>query len=112
MEGGRQCSGRYPLKDASFDIQSLADQLYRSRSTIPDGPEPEKIYFSENPVSDLLKEGIKQLHWAFNQLLQKTGIDSSSGGYGEDVATGPNAAHPIEFDVGANGEVNELFSMA
>lgn len=114
----RERSGRHPTKDASFDIQSMADQLYRSQSIIPEGSEPGKIYYSENPVPDLLKEGIEQLHlsvWAFNQLLQKTGdegFDGSSGVNGNNVETGANVSHPIELDVGRNEEVNELFSTA
>lgn len=55
-------TGRHPTKDASFDILSLADQLYRSKSTIPDGPKPGKIYFSENAAPDLLEEGEAVLH--------------------------------------------------
>lgn len=112
---GRERSGRHLTKDASFDIQSLADQLYRSQSIIPEGLEPGKIYFSENPVPDLLKEGIKQLHisvWEFNQSLQRARVDDLSGSNGEDVAVGANADRPIELDAGGNEEVNELFSTA
>lgn len=46
--------GRHPTKDALLNILSLADQLYRSRSTNLDGFEPGTIYFSENLVPDLL----------------------------------------------------------
>lgn len=56
---GRERSRRHRMKDVSFDIQSLADQLYCFWSIIPEDPEPEKMYFSENPVLDLLKEGIE-----------------------------------------------------
>lgn len=59
---GRERSRKYLTKDVLFDIQSLADQLYHSQSIISKSPEPGKIYFSENLVSDLLKKGIKQLH--------------------------------------------------
>lgn len=52
---GREQSGRHPTKDLSFNILSLADQLYCSRSTTPDRSEPGKIYFSENPTLDLWK---------------------------------------------------------
>lgn len=33
---GRQRSSNHPIKDALFDILSLVDQFYRSKSTIPD----------------------------------------------------------------------------
>lgn len=105
---GRERSGRHPTKDASFDIQSLADQLYRSRSTTPDRPESGKIYFSENPVLDLLDEGIKQLPLsirAFNQSLYKTERHEETG-------QGASADHPIELDAGTDEKVNELFLSA
>ena len=74
---GNERSGRHLTKDALFDIQSLADQLYRSRSTTPDGPEPGKVYFSENPCPDLWNESLQQLHlsvWAFNESLRNNKI--------------------------------------
>lgn len=112
---GRERSGRHPTKDASFDIQSLADQLYRSRSTTLDGPEPGKIFFSENPAPDLWKEGLKQLHvsvWSFNESLRKNeAIENSTIENNESHGIG-TANHPIELDPGANEEVNELFSSA
>lgn len=55
----RKHSDRHLTNNALFNIQSLADQLYQSQSTIPDRLELEKIYFSKNPVSDRLDEGIK-----------------------------------------------------
>lgn len=51
--------GRHPSKNASFDILSLADQLHQSKSTNPDALDRGKIYFSENPVPDLIEEGKK-----------------------------------------------------
>ena len=105
---GRERSGRHPTKDASFDIQSLADQLYRSRSTTPDRPESGKIYFSENPVLDLLDEGIKQLPLlirAFNQSLYKTERHEETG-------QGASEDQPIELDTGTDEKVNELFLSA
>lgn len=59
---GRNQTGRHSTKDASFDILSLADQLYWSKSTNPHGPEHGKIYFSENQVPDLLMQGKSHLH--------------------------------------------------
>lgn len=49
--------GYYLEKNSSFDILSLADQLYQSKSTNPDRPQKKRIYFSENQVPNLLLEG-------------------------------------------------------
>ena len=57
----RDHKGRHPEKNVPFDILSLADQLHQSKSTIPEGPEPGKIYFSENEATDLLNQGIEHL---------------------------------------------------
>ncbi len=58
----QECSGRHPTKDASFDIQSLVDQLYYSRSSTLQGSKSDKIYFLAYPAPDLLKDSINQLH--------------------------------------------------
>lgn len=50
----RDQSVKYLTKDASFNILSLANQLYRLKSSHSDGPKYGKIYFLENQVSDLL----------------------------------------------------------
>ena len=66
---GRERSRRHLTKNVLFHIQSLADQLYCSWSIIAKGPEPWNIYFSKNPVPNLLKKVIKELHilvWEFN----------------------------------------------
>lgn len=73
----QQKSGNHPIKNALFDILSLADQLYRSKSTIPDGPGTDKIYFSENWVLNLLKEGKRTLHHAidlYNDIITKNKV--------------------------------------
>ena len=53
---GKEQNGRHLIKDFSFDILSLSDQLYRSHSIYPEGPHLGKIYFSENPMPDLIAE--------------------------------------------------------
>lgn len=109
---GRERSGRHPTKDASFDIQSLVDQLYRSRSTTPEGPEPGKIYFSAHSAPDLLKDSINQLHisvWVFNKSLQKSMPPLDNNANASARAT---AEHPIELDIGENEEINDLFLSA
>lgn len=53
---------RYQIqKDTSFDILSLANQLYRSKSTYPESPEYSKIYFLENQVPNLINLGLNHL---------------------------------------------------
>lgn len=114
---GRERSGRHPAKGAALDILSLADQLYRSRSTFPEGPEPGKIYFSENPAPNLLLYGMKALPTqveAFNRSLEKNKIeDDAVDNPGDRVTTG-SRSHPIEHEssVGTNEAVNELFLSA
>lgn len=74
ITGHEQRSGRYSIKDALFDILSLASQLYRSKSTNLDGFKYEKIYFSENQVFDLLMQGKKYLYsniHTYNESLEK-----------------------------------------
>lgn len=106
---GQQRGGNHPIKDASFDILSLADQLYRSKSTIPDGPGTGKIYFSENQVPNLLKEGKKNLYRAvdmYNDTVTKNKVlDPTSD---EDTREGLQ----IPELVGQNESVNELFNQA
>lgn len=58
---GKEQSERHLTKNVLFDILNLADQLHCSRSTTSDGPEPRKIYFSENLAPDLWKQGFNQL---------------------------------------------------
>ena len=42
---GREKEGYYPQKDTLFDILSLVNQLHRFKSTYPEGPEHDMIYF-------------------------------------------------------------------
>lgn len=105
-----QAIGRHPTKDALFDILSLANQLHRSKSTIPDGPEPGKIYFSENAAPDLLEEGEAILHREvdrYNLSLSKN-----------ELLTTTSNEYTLEEEIqipelqGNNEQVNELFSQA
>lgn len=58
----RERNKKHLTKNALFDIQSLAKQLYYSQLIIPEDSKLEKIYFLENPISNLMKEDIEQLH--------------------------------------------------
>lgn len=95
---GQERGGRHPQKDSSFDILSLADQLHRSKSTIPEGPEQGKICFSENQVPNLVKQGKTYLHRAIRL-------------YNETI--GRERVHEDELEVqelsGKNENINELF---
>ncbi|MCJ1349254.1 hypothetical protein MMC31_007490, partial [Peltigera leucophlebia] len=75
---GKERDGYHPQKDASFDILSLADQLHKSRSTYPKGPERGKIYLSENQVPDLIKLGqdhLPQVIKAYKEAVWKNLVD-------------------------------------
>lgn len=68
--------GHHPSKNAFFDILSLANQLYCSKSTTINGFEPGKIYFLENLVANLfaqkkaaLEKNVKLYNDAVNQKL-------------------------------------------
>lgn len=70
--------GRHSIKDASFDILSLADQLYQSKSTTSDGPKLGKINFSKNHVPNLLTQGLKALEK--NIILCNKSVDQKEHG--------------------------------
>ncbi len=96
---GKERDGYHPQKDASFDILSLANQLYRSKSTHPEGPERGKIYFSKNQVPDLIKLGLVHLPKAvkvYKEVVRKNSID-----VGEKTL--------VSTDIYGNKTVEELF---
>ena len=98
---GQERGSRHPQKDSSFDILSLANQLYRSKSTLPEGPEQGKIYFSENQVPDLVKQGKAHLVQAIKLYNASIGRRKVQ----DDELQVPEL-------VGENENVNELFSQA
>lgn len=111
----REQTGRHPTKNILFDILSLVDQLYCSRSTTPDGPKSGKIYFLENSAPDLWKQGLNQLQisvWAFNKSLHKNEAIMDPGIENNETSGIGSAEHPIQLDPGANEKVTELFSSA
>lgn len=107
----------HPSKNASFDILSLADQLHRSKSVTPDGPEPRKIYFSENPVADLLAEGLEAFEK--NITLYNKSVDRKE--HGITAANGEQASNEEIQEIqasefrelkGDNERVNKIFNAA
>ena len=76
----RERKGQHLIKSSFFDILSLSDQLYRSRSTVPKGPCQRHIYFSKNPMPDFIVERIRNLTIAvslFNESISKNHVPSS-----------------------------------
>lgn len=113
---GRERKGYHPAKDASFDILSLADHLYRSRSTHPNGPIVGKVYFSENHVPDLIAEGkfaIIRSAQAYNESILKNQLANKIVDV-EELAETPAVDAPLEMPelVGGNEDVNELFFLS
>lgn len=43
------------LKNALFDILSLANQFYQSKSISCNGPKPRTIYFLKNLITNIIK---------------------------------------------------------
>lgn len=73
----REREGYHPQKDTLFDILSLANQLHKSKSTYPEGPEHGKIYFSENQVPNLLeqeKEHLSQAIKSYKKVVKKDSV--------------------------------------
>lgn len=104
---GRERSGYHPTKDRSFDILSLADQLHRSKSIDPCGPKQEKIYFSENQVPNIIKQGRKYLHQAievYKDSVQKNHILLNPAALKKDIEL-------LELE-GQNEAINELLIQA
>lgn len=104
---GRQRKGQHPEKDASFDIQRLADHLHRSKSTHPHGPEKGKFYFSENQVPDLFAEGREALTDLVKSYNQAVASDALTG------SIDPSAIEDENDELtGRDEDINELFNSA
>lgn len=54
---GRKRQDYYPQKDTLFNIMNLANQLYKLKSTLLNSAKYGKIYFPENQIPDLIKQG-------------------------------------------------------
>ena len=112
---GRKQLGRHHIKNSSFDILSLADQLYRSKSTVPEGPKPGKVYFSKNPASDLILDNMKVLTAqvkAFNILLESNEpVEVGDGDANKDTTGEKSHLIKVSND-GINKAVSDLFLSA
>lgn len=109
----REQAGRYLTKVASFDIFSLANQLYCSKLTVFKRPDHEKIYFLENKAPNLLQDGLVALSAqvdAFNNSLPRnlTG-DIAANSLENEIST---ETKKIALDIGQNKAVNQLFLSA
>lgn len=109
---GRERSGLHREKDASFDMLSLADQLYQSKSTCPEGLERGKIYFAENQAPDLLKQGLEafpQAATAYNDTVLKNRVPDAPDKLGGPVGGGDDIEDSAELER-INEHVNKLFN--
>lgn len=64
---------KHPIKDAFFDILSLANQLYKSKSSHLNGLKRGKVYFFKNQVLDLLKQKKTQIYpniFLYNKVIK------------------------------------------
>lgn len=96
---------------------SLADQLHRSKSVTPDGPEPGKIYFSENPVAYLLAQGLEAFEkniTLYNESVDRKehGITAANGEQASDEEVQEIQASEFRELEGDNERVNEIFNAA
>lgn len=110
----RERSGLYCEKDASFNILSLANQLYQSKSTCPKGPERDKIYFAENQALNLLKQGFEvfpQAATSYNDTVLKNRVPDAPNKLGSPIGGDDNTKDSAEFK-NINEFVNELFDQA
>ena len=114
MEVGQDRSGRHPTKNALFDILSLADHLHQSKSTLPGGPIDGKVYFSENPILDLLEDSVEyhtHIVKAYNGSVKKSKAPAAVIN-GKEVPgkAGSSIQFPIKLIQDANNEtINDLF---
>lgn len=109
----RENKGLHPEKDASFDILTLADQLHRSKSTIPEGPEPGNFCFSEIEVPNLVNEGMENLRK--NIDLYNLSINNSDTAIIEEPTEEEDSAERLAVLAkleGNNEVVNELCDTA
>lgn len=110
---GRRRDGHHPSKDASFDILSLSDQLYRARSTDPSGPDRGRIYyFSENVAPNLINEGLMKLPLAVRLYNESVKKNTVAPGLTTDInaADGTLESQGLSELAGSNEAVDELFS--
>lgn len=90
----------------------MADQLYRSCSIYPERPHPRKIYFSENPIPDLVAEKIKHLAIAitsFNEFIQENKPSIAIGNKAKNSSTRSSVNNPIDLDGGTNLKIDKLY---
>lgn len=77
----KQRNGYNFQKDALFDISSLVNQLYTSKSINFNSQEYGKIYFSENQIPDLISLGLNHLSSAIKvckEVMRKTYINDKN----------------------------------
>lgn len=109
---GQNSTGKHPTKDAYFNILSLVNQLYRSKSSYPNGPEHGKVYFLKNQAPDLWKQEKTQLHpniFLYNKAIKQYVL--SIPAFKEELVLFNKEIEVWELE-GQNESVDELFSLA
>ena len=70
-----RCQDRpHAQKNALFDVLSLTNKLYQSKSTNSSGPGKKTYYFSKNTAPNLINKGLTQLLItirSYNALIRK-----------------------------------------
>lgn len=100
----------YLTKSFSFDIQSLADQLYKFCSIYPKEFYVRKIYFLENLIPDFVAERIKHLAIViilFNKFVQENKLSVATCNKAKKKKLFTN--NPIDLCNKWNLEIDELF---
>lgn len=105
--------GRYPTKKLLFDIFSLANQLYQSKSIILKGFKPNKMYFSKNPILNFLLDKLKALFTqieAFNKFIKENKPIEIEVDKDKNRITSRSKTYLIKFsNIGSIKMVNKLF---
>lgn len=74
---GPKRSDYHLTKELSFDILSLANQFYQSKSSNSSGLEQKKIFFLENGIPKVIKQNKKYLYQAikmYKNFVEKNNI--------------------------------------
>lgn len=103
--------GRYLTKNLLFDILSLADQLYRSKSTELEDSKQKKIYFSKNLILDFMFDRIKILLTqveAFNISLKRNKLIEIRDNINKNITRAKSYLIKVS-DNETNKAVNDLF---
>lgn len=103
---------RHLTKDFFFDIQNLANQLYKSFSIYLKRPHLGKIYFLKNSIPNLVTKKIKHLAIAiilFNESVQENKPLIAINNKAKKTNIRSSVNNLINLDNGTNPVIDELF---